>query len=97
MVITKDVKAYLSYEKKLFVLKSAQKYGSVRSMLKTFNIPRSTYYKWKKAFTLGGEAALLRKHPVASSHPSIIKPEVIELVLKMRKEQQLGPGGSRGT
>jgi transposase InsO family protein len=90
MVITKEVKAYLSYQKKLVILKTIQKYGSVRKTLKDFNIPRSTYYKWKKAFDLGGELALLRKHPVASSHPNMIKPEVVDQVLRLRKEQQLG-------
>jgi transposase InsO family protein len=90
MVITKDVKAYLSYQKKLVILKTIQKHGAVRKTLKGFNIPRSTYYKWKKAFDLGGETALLRKHPVAYNHPNMIKPEVVDLVVKLRKEQELG-------
>jgi transposase len=58
--------------------------------LAEFNIPRSTYYKWKKAFDKEGEKGLMRKHPVAFKHPNKIKEEIIAKVLSLRRDYQLG-------
>src|ERR1700694_3332400 len=87
---TKEVRAYLSYQRKLFILRIVKELHSVNKTLKDFKIPKSTYYKWKKAFLKDGELGLLRKHPVAFNRPSKIKEEVIDKILVLRKEYQLG-------
>ena len=87
---TKEVRAYLSHQKKLTILKFVRDWKSVNKTLKQFKIPKSTYYKWKKAFDKGGKNELLRKHPVAYNHPNKIKEAVIEKILSLRKEYQLG-------
>ena len=84
------LKAYLGQEKKLSILQFAKEFKSVTRTLADFKIPKSTYYKWKKAFDKDGPLGLLRKHPVAYNHPNKIKEDVIEKVLSLRKEYQLG-------
>ena len=76
--------------KKLTVLKYVKEWKSVNKTLKLFRIPKSTYYKWKKAFDKNGENGLLRKRPVAYNHPNKIRVDIIKKVLSLRKEYQLG-------
>jgi len=90
MEITKEVKMYLQHQKKLFILQYAKEFGSVSKTLQQFKIPKSTFFKWKKAFDKDGVDGLLRKHPVAYNHPQKIKEDVIDKVLHLRKEHQLG-------
>lgn len=71
-------------------LEYARRSGSLAKALKEFNVPKATYYKWKKIFDKDGEDGLLKKHPVAYNHPNKIKEEVIEKVLSLHKEYQLG-------
>lgn len=87
---TKKKKAYLSYQGKLVILKHIKKFKSITKTLSELNIPKSTYYKWKKAFDKDGEQGLLRKHPVAYNHPNKIKEDIIEKILSLRKEYLLG-------
>ena len=87
---TVEIKAYLSHQKKILVLQYVKDFKSVNKVLKDFNIPKSTYYKWKKAFDKDGAGGLLRQHPVAYNHPNKIKEDVIDKVLILRKEYQLG-------
>ncbi|HEY9300128.1 MAG TPA: helix-turn-helix domain-containing protein, partial [Phormidium sp.] len=58
--------------------------------MKEFNVPKATYYKWKKIYDKDGEDGLLKKHPVAYNHPNRLKEEVIEKLLSLRKEYGLG-------
>ena len=82
--------AQLALEKKLFILKYVETSKVVRQTLKDLKIPRSSYYKWKTAFNKAGEQGLLRKHPVACNHPNKIKEDVVEKILLLRKDYQLG-------
>lgn len=87
---TKEVKQYLNYLKKLQVLKYAKARGNNKEAYEFFDIKKSTFYKWKKEYEKQGEKGLLRKKPVAHNFPNQIKPEIIEKVLQLRKEHQLG-------
>jgi transposase len=55
-----------------------------------FDIPRSSFYDWKKAYDKEGKTGLLRKKPVARSHPRTLKPFVVDKILDLRKTYQLG-------
>jgi transposase len=55
---TKEIAEYVKYQKKLVTLKYAKEFG-VNKFLKDFKIPKSTYYKWKKAFDKQGAQGLL--------------------------------------
>jgi transposase InsO family protein/transposase-like protein len=87
---TKEIQAYLKHQKKLVILQYAKEFKSISKALKEFKVPKSTYYKWKKAFDKDGTSGLLRKHPIAYNHPSKIKEDVIDKVLLLRKDHQLG-------
>jgi len=87
---SKEVKAYLKHQRKLMTLEYAKRSGSVAKALKEFKVPKATFYKWKKIFDKDGAEGLLKKHPVAYNHPNKINEEVIEKVLSLRKEYQLG-------
>ncbi|MCH8328199.1 MAG: helix-turn-helix domain-containing protein, partial [Candidatus Marinimicrobia bacterium] len=56
-----------------------------------FNIPDSSFYEWKKAYEKEGKAGLRRKKPVAYSHPKKIPVQVVEKILQIRRDYQLGP------
>jgi transposase InsO family protein len=90
METTNEVRAFLSYQRKLFILKFVPKFPSIRSALKEFHLAKSTYYKWVKAFKKDQEKGLLRKPPVANKNPNKIKQDVIDKVLSLRKEYELG-------
>jgi transposase len=87
---TKEVQMYLQHQRKLFILQYAKEFNSVTKTLHQFKIPKSTFFKWKKAFDKDGADGLLRKHPVAYKHPGKIKEDVIDKVLFLRKAYQLG-------
>lgn len=47
---TKEISQYINYRNKLIILENVKKFKSVKEALKVFNIPKSTYCKWNKAF-----------------------------------------------
>ena len=64
---------------------------SVAQELEDFEIPKSTYYNWKKKYELGGKKGLERKKPVARSHPKQLSQDTIDKILDLRETCQLGP------
>jgi len=58
---------------------------------RTFGVPRASYYKWKKAYEVEGEAGLVRKRPIARKHPRAIPQETIDKVLELRIKYHPGP------
>ena len=66
---TKEISQYINYPNKLIILENIKKFKSVKDALKVFNIAKSTYYKWDKAFKKEGISGLLIKSTVAYNHP----------------------------
>ena len=87
---TKEIEAYLTYSKKLQVLKYAKEYGNNSIAYNFFGVKKSTFYKWKKAYDEHGEEGLLRKKPTPRTFPNQIKQEIVNKVLELRKEHRLG-------
>jgi hypothetical protein len=56
-----------------------------------FGVPRSSFYRWKKAQAAEGKAGLLRKRPIANNHPRRIPAEFVEKILHLRSTYHLGP------
>jgi transposase InsO family protein len=54
-------------------------------------VSRASFYRWRKAFEKDGIEGLIRKKPVARSHPRQIPPEYVEKILHLRKKYHLGP------
>jgi len=88
--VTKEIKEYLKFRKKLFILNYVKEVGNTTKALREFNIQKSTFYKWKKAYDKEGPNGLIQKKPIANNHPRKIKPEVTEKILYLRKAYQLG-------
>lgn len=89
--VEKRAKEILTVRKKLFILDFISKSKkSIRTECQEFEIPRNSYYNWKKKYQAEGEAGLRRKKPVAKHHPHQIPQEVIDKILELRKEYQLG-------
>ncbi len=85
----KDAKEELRVRLKLTVLEYAKHY-SVTKTCKEFNVPRSSYYRWKQKFDKEGRSGLYRKKPIALTHPRKTSPTVVEKILKLRAEYQIG-------
>jgi transposase InsO family protein len=62
----------------------------VTKTCREFNVPRSSFYRWKQKYQKGGESGLYRERPVAYQHPSRTPPEVVEKILELRAEYQFG-------
>lgn len=89
--IEKRAKEILRVRSKLFILNFISKSDkSIRKECEEFGIPTNSYYNWKKKYEAEGEAGLRRKKPVATNHPNQIPQEVIDKILELRKDYQLG-------
>jgi transposase len=85
----KEAREELRIRLKLVVLEYAKHVGVVKAC-REFNVPRSTFYRWKKKHDKEGRFGLYRKKPVAYSHPRKTSPEVVEKILELRKGYHLG-------
>jgi len=74
---------------KLVVLEFAQDWGVIKTC-REFEVPRSSFYRWKQKYQKAGESGLYRERPVAYHHPSRTLPEVVEKILELRAEYQFG-------
>ena len=74
---------------KLFVLDLAED-SSVTRICREYNVPRSSFYRWKKRYDQEGPSGLYRKKPIAYNHPRKTPPEVIAKILELRQEYQMG-------
>jgi len=74
---------------KLLVLDLAED-SSVTRICREYNVPRSSFYRWKKRFDQEGPSGLYRKKPIAYNHPRKTPPEVIAKILELRQEYQMG-------
>jgi len=75
----------------MFVVKFASNARNVGKECRGFDVPRSSFYRWKRAFEKDRTEGLIRKKPVARSHPHQLAPEVVEKVLHLRRVYHLGP------
>ena len=81
----KEIKDVLAVRRKMVILEYARLCGNVTKACREFEIPRSSFYKWKKAFDVRGKASLARKKPIALSHPHKLSPDVVEKILHLRR------------
>jgi hypothetical protein len=71
--VKKEIKEYLRFRKKIIVLEYARKFDGPIATCREFNIPKPTYYEWKKKFDTEGIAGLRyhKKDIKASSEKNI--------------------------
>jgi len=87
----KEVREALQIRFKLVVLEYAREIGSATKACREFEVSRSTFYDWKKAFDKEGKAGLVRKKPVALNHPRSLAQDVVDKILHLRQTYKLGP------
>ena len=81
----------MAARRKRIVLEYAEGVGSVTKACREFEVPRSSFYRWKAAFGLEGTKGLRKKRPVAWKHPRQLSSEAIEKILHLRRQYHLGP------
>ena len=84
-----EAREELSIRLKLTVLEYAKYFGATEAC-REFNVPRSSFYRWKQTYEHEGQAGLFRKKPIAYSHPLKTAPEVVEKILELRSAYQIG-------
>jgi transposase InsO family protein len=85
----KEAQEELDVRFKLFVLELAQDL-SVTKVCQEYDVPRASLYRWKQKYEKAGRAGLFRKRSIAYHHPRRTAPEVVEKILVLRTEHQLG-------
>jgi transposase InsO family protein len=76
---------------KTFILDYAEGIKDVTEACREFGVPRSSFYRWRRAFAAEGVAGLRRKRPIGKRWPNQVSPEAVEKVLELRREYHLGP------
>ncbi len=87
----KEVKDAVNIHYKWSILEYSKVFGSVAEACRRFELSRSTFYGWKKAYEKEGKAGLARKKPIAHNHPKSLKQDVIDQILELRQTYKLGP------
>jgi len=77
--------------RKLSIFEYASGIGNVKTACAEFQVPRSTFYKWKKQYKLMGESGLVLRRPCPPNTLLRMKKEVEEKILELRKNYQFGP------
>jgi len=80
-----------SHRQKRLVIEIAMALGKDVKSYRDFDVPKSTFYEWKKAFKRNGSAGLVRKRPIALTHPRKLAPAVVERIIELMKTYHFGP------
>jgi transposase InsO family protein len=86
-----DVREAFRVHYKWTVLEYAKVCRTVAKACREFEVPRSTFYNWKRAFDKEGKAGLFRKKPIARNHPRSLAQDVVDKILHLRQTYKLGP------
>ena len=89
--MTSEVRNALDAQRKLIALRYAEVIGNVGEACRDLGVARSSFYRWKNAFATEGRAGLVRKKPIARSHPRQIPREFVEKILHLRTQYHFGP------
>jgi transposase InsO family protein len=89
--MNKEASEHLAAHRNFVILEYAKGIGSNKQACLDFGVPKSSFYEWKKAYAEGGKAGLLRKKPIAKSHPRQVPPEYVEKIIHLRTKYHLGP------
>src|SRR5215471_13130271 len=85
----KEAQEELRVRVKVVVLELAQHLG-VTKACQEFDVPRASFYRWKQKYEKAGRSGLYRNKPIAYRHPCRTSPEVVEKILAIRTEHQMG-------
>jgi hypothetical protein len=85
----KEAREELRVRPKLAVIEYADQFGVTESCWE-FKVPHASFYRWKKKYVKAGRSGLYRERPIACRHPRRTSPGVVEKILEIRMEQQIG-------
>lgn len=74
-----------------YVVLDYAKHVGVTKTCREFEVPRSTFYRWKARFEEEGPSGLYPRKSIPKNHPKRTPAEVVEKILHIRKEFKLGP------
>ena len=80
--MNREVRDALRARRRYVILEYAKDIGNVKRACSDFDVPRSSFYRWKEAYCAEGKTGLLRKKPIANNHPRRIPDEFIEIIRK---------------
>jgi transposase len=86
---TKEIEQYLMFQKKLRAVEFAKNLGC-RYACQAFNVGKTSMYNWMKKYEEFGEEGLLRKKRAHRTYWNSTDQKIVELILKLREEHQLG-------
>jgi len=89
--MNKEVRDALEVDRRFRILNYLLSGKKVLSECRELGIPRSSFYRWKKAYVQKGKEGLFRKKPIAKSHPRQIPADYVEKILHLRTQYHLGP------
>ncbi len=89
--MNQEARDELNKRRKLLILDIAKDARSVSKTCIEFEIPRSSFYEWKKKYEADGIAGLIRKKPIPKSHPNQHPQNVIGKIIELRNIHTLGP------
>jgi len=87
--VKKEIEEEFRARLMLLVIELAKELG-VTKVCKEYDVPRSTFYRWRKRYEEEGLAGLSNKKPIPHNPPRKTPPEVVEKILEIRKEDQIG-------
>ena len=73
-------------QRKLKVLRHAEKTGDVAKTCRYFGVGRSSFYRWRTAYKQRGEAGLVNAKPIPKNPANQTPPEIVEKVLYLRSK-----------
>ncbi len=77
-------------QRKLKVLRHAEKTGHVARTCRYFGVGRSSFYRWKAAYDQCGEAGLVNAKPIPKNPANQTPLEIVDKVLYLRSKYHLG-------
>ena len=66
-------------QRKLKVLRHAEKTGHVANTCRYFGLGRSSFYRWKAAYDQCGEAGLVNAKPIPKNPANQTPPEIVDM------------------
>jgi transposase len=73
-------------QRKLKVLRHAEKSHHVAKTYRYFGVGRSSFYRWKAAYERYGESGLVNAKPIPKHPANQAPPEIVEKVLHLRSK-----------
>ncbi len=89
--MTREVREALNVRRKWVILDCVRQGGRVKECRRDLDVPRSSFYRWRKVFAAQGREGLVRRKPIARRHPRQIPQPYVEKILHLRSQYHFGP------